>query len=125
MGGSFLGMPRDRFAAREWLRRDGDGRAVAAVTGLGACDGLGCVARTQAGLGVLSRRPESLAEDCARAAILISAASTACQGPRLVIDGARAMHDQGYTIRFTPQLRVQTVRGWRGERPWVTTGHSP
>jgi competence protein ComEC len=115
----FLGAPKDRFAAREWLRRDGDLRAMDEVPGIGRCDGLGCVIGTQAGLLVLSRRPESLAEDCARAAILVSVASAACKGPKLVIDGAKAAHDQGYAIRLTPELKIETVRGWRGMRPWV------
>jgi len=68
---------------------------------------------------VLSRRPEALAEDCARAAILVSTTATSCKGPRLVLDGARAARDQGYALNFTPELRVETVRAWRGERPWV------
>ena len=115
----FVGAPKERFAGREWLRRDGDVRQVEDMPGIGKCDGLGCVVRTQAGLVVLSRRPDGLAEDCARAAILISAASAKCAGPRLVIDGGRAAHDQGTAIRFTPELKIETVRGWRGERPWV------
>lgn len=115
----FLGTPADRYAARDWLRRDGDVRAVSAVPGLGRCDGFGCVVIMQAGLLALSLRPEGLVEDCARAAILISAAPVVCKGPKLVIDGARAGQDQGTAIWLTPEPKVQTVRGWRGERPWV------
>jgi len=113
----FLGDPVDRYAARDWLRRDGDARDVRAALGLGRCDGLGCLVQTQAGLLVLSRRAEGLTEDCARATILVSSASAPCKGPKLVIDGARAAHTQGAAIWLTP-LRIQTVRGWRGERPW-------
>jgi competence protein ComEC len=113
-----LGRPQDRFAAREWLRRDGDARTMEQVANIGRCDALGCAVRTQAGLLVLSRRAEGLAEDCVHAAILVSAAAIACNGPTLVIDAAQAARDQGYAIRLTP-LRIETVRGWRGERPWV------
>jgi competence protein ComEC len=120
----FIGVPSDRFAAREWLRRDGDTREAGAATGLGRCDGQGCAVDTQAGLVVVSRRPEGLAEDCARAAILVSAASARCAGPKLVMDGARAAHDQGYAIRFMPELNIETVREWRGERPWTNTAGS-
>jgi competence protein ComEC len=115
----FLGRPQNRFVAGDWLRRDGDGHRPADAVGLGRCDGLGCVVTTQGGLVALSRRPEALAEDCARAAILVSTAATSCKGPRLILDAARAMRDQGYALRFTPELRVQSVRAWRGERPWV------
>jgi competence protein ComEC len=115
----FLGSPRNRFVARDWLRRDGDWREPAQALGLGRCDSLGCTVMAQAGLVVLSRRPEGLAEDCARAAILISVAQVNCTGPRLILDGARAAREQGYALHFAPELRVESVREWRGERPWV------
>ena len=111
--------PADRFAARAWLTQDGDAREVAAATGIGRCDGLGCVMASREGPVVLSRKPEGLAEDCARAAILVSAAAVDCKGPRFIADGPRAARDQGYALWFTPKLKAQSVRAWRGERPWV------
>jgi competence protein ComEC len=111
--------PADRFAARAWLQRDGDGRELAADTGIGRCDASGCVISTVAGLVALSRKPESLAEDCARAAILVSVAAVACKGPRFVADGARAARDQGYALWFTPALKIESVRDLRGDRPWA------
>ena len=72
-----------------------------------------------AGLVVLARRPDGLHEDCARAAILVSTMATNCKGPRFVTDGPRAARDQGYAIWFTPDLKVESVRAWRGKRPWV------
>jgi competence protein ComEC len=115
----FVGQPRNRFIARDWLRRDGDAREPANALGLGRCDGMGCTVPAQAGLVVVSRRAEALAEDCAHAAILVSAAAADCKGPRLILDSVRAARDQGYAISFTPELRVESVREWRGERPWV------
>ena len=53
------------------------------------------------------------------AAILVSVASVACKGPRFIADGQRAARDQGYAIRFTPELEIESVRSRRGERPWV------
>ena len=111
--------PADRFAARAWLTQDGDARDVAAATGIGRCDGLGCVMPGAAGPVVLSRKPESLAEDCARAVILVSAAVVACKGPRFIADGPHAARDQGYALWFTPKLKIESVRAWRGKRPWV------
>ena len=115
----FVGRPQNRFIARDWLRRDGDDREPANALGLGRCDGMGCAVPAQAGLVVVSRRAEALAEDCSRAVILVSAAATDCQGPRLILAGVRAARDQGYALTFTPELRAQSVREWRGERPWV------
>jgi hypothetical protein len=112
--------PSDRFAARAWLMQDGDARAVRDDAGIGRCDGLGCVMASPAGPVVLSRKPESLAEDCRRAAILVSTAAMECAGPRLVIDGPRAAHDQGDALWLTPSLKIESVRAWRGERPWVS-----
>ena len=111
--------PADRFAARAWLRQDGDAREVREAIGIGRCDGLGCVMSSAAGPVVLARRPDGLHEDCARAAILVSAVAVDCKGPHFVADSPRAVRDQGYAIWFTPSLKVQSVREWRGDRPWV------
>jgi len=42
-----------------------------------------------------------------------------CNGPRFIADGARAARDQGYAIWFGRGLKIESVRSWRGERPWV------
>jgi competence protein ComEC len=115
----FVGRAQSRFIARDWLRRDGDPREPADALGLGRCDGLGCAVPAQIGQVVVSRRAEALAEDCSRAVLLVSVANTDCKGPRLILDGARAVRDQGYALTFTPELRVESVREWRGARPWV------
>ncbi len=114
----FPSRPADRFTARAWLRQDGDGRDLSQAIGIGSCDGQGCVMPTSLGLVVLSRRPEGLAVDCSRAAILVSAAAANCNGPRFIADGSRAARDQGYALWFTPELKVESVREWRGNRPW-------
>ncbi len=116
----FPGAPKDRFAAREWLRRDGDARTLKQATGMARvrCDGVGCVARTGGGVIALSERAEALADDCARARILVTALAAACKGPALVIDGAAADKAEGFEIGLSP-LTAHTVRQARGERPWV------
>ncbi len=83
----FVRKPKDRFIARDWLRRDGDGRDIADAVGLPGlkCDGLGCVVKRKP-LIAASLRPEALAEDCVRAQILVSAAAASCKGPAVVID---------------------------------------
>jgi competence protein ComEC len=112
--------PADRFIAREWLRRDGDGRDVKDAIGLAGlkCDGVGCVFR-RGGMVAVSRRPEALADDCVRAAVLVSAVSATCKGPAVLIDRDRALAGQGWQVTLTPTPSAQSVRQWRGMRPWV------
>jgi hypothetical protein len=114
----FPARPADRYAARAWLVQDGDARDVRDAIGIGRCDGLGCVVPTPLGPAVLARRPESLHEDCVRAVLLVSVAAAECKGPRFVADGPRAKRDQGYALWFTPSLKIESVRDWRGRRPW-------
>ena len=117
--------PADRYAARTWLRQDGDAREVRDAVGIGRCDGLGCVVPGAVGPVVLATRPEGLHDDCARAVLLVSVVAVDCKGPRFIADGPRAARDQGYALWFTPSLKIEGVREWRGERPWVTNALSP
>jgi competence protein ComEC len=114
--------PKDRFAAARWLLRDGDSRDWRdAVAGSAAsCDGLGCIASRGGLVIAISSRPEALADDCAQADIVVSAAPVmSCEKPRLAL-GAREIADEGgYAIILTP-LRAISVNQWRGMRPWVT-----
>ncbi len=116
----FIGKPKDRYAAEQWLRRDGDARAPGEAVGMKglACDGVGCVVPARGGLVAVAQRPEALAEDCARAMVLVSAENGRCTGPRVMIDAAGAARDGGYAITLAP-LKVLSVREWRGDRPWV------
>ena len=64
-----------------------------------------------------AHRPEALREDCARAAILISAVSGRCRGPLIMIDRDTAEHDGGDRIILSP-ISVLSVQQSRGMRPW-------
>jgi len=122
----FARKPLDKYAARDWLRRDGDGRDIEQAMDLPGvqCDGQGCVVTTKM-LIALSQRPEGLEEDCARAKIVISAAQAAgCKGPAVVIDRRAAEEGEGWRITLSPNPRAISVRQLRGERPWVTTLNS-
>ena len=112
----FAPHPRDAYAARDWLTRDGDARDPEEAHL--RCDGLGCVAPTPDGLIALSRRPKALGDDCARAVIVIAAfAVSDCAGPRRLIDRYSAARGGGYAIMLTP-LRIESVAQARGRRPW-------
>jgi len=131
---SVLGSP-SAFVLEQWLKADGDGRPAKAVIGGaakgGQCDRLGCTTRLPDGRAVaLVRDRRAFAEDCARAAVLITrlTAPPTCTGP-LVIDrrvlavhGAVALRAEhaGFTARYASgQGRAMP---WR---PSSTAGASP
>jgi competence protein ComEC len=117
----FLRTPKDKFVARDWLHRDGDARDIGDAVGLPGlrCDGLGCVVKGKV-LIAASLRPEAFAEDCIRAQVVVSAASAACKGPAVVIDGAAATMGGGWRITLPPRPSAISVRDGRGDRPWVS-----
>jgi competence protein ComEC len=116
----FLRKPKDKFVARDWLRRDGDARDIGEAVGLPGlrCDGLGCVVKGKV-LIAASLRPEAFAEDCIRAQVVVSAASAECKGPAVVIDGKAAAMGEGWRINLSSRPTAESVRDWRGARPWV------
>jgi competence protein ComEC len=120
----FLREPADKFAAREWLRRDGDGRDIMAATGMpeARCDGYGCVVRRGGVLVASALKPEALEEDCQRAQVLVSAVAASCRKPVVVIDANRARTGEGWAITLSPTPSALSVRQRRGERPWVPQG---
>jgi competence protein ComEC len=115
----------DDFAATNWLRRDGDSRLPEDAIGTPAqgvrCDAYGCIAKARGGtLIAVPSRVDALDEDCARAAIVVSAvpARRFCDGPALVIDRIDVARNGPYAIWLGPPLRIETVEGERGHRPW-------
>ncbi len=116
----------DDYSADEWLKRDGDGRtsdgAIAGPRDGVRCDAYGCIAKARDGTVIAaSARIDALAEDCASAAIVVSAvpAGRGCTKPRLVIDKFDVAREGGYAVWLSPTWRVATVEGERGRRPWA------
>lgn len=116
----FLRKPRDKYAARDWLRRDGDTREITDAIGLPGlkCDGLGCVVTDKLVIAA-SLRPEAFLEDCIHAQVVVSTATMDCKGPAVVIDGKAAASGQGWRITLSPTPSAISVRSYRGMRPWV------
>jgi competence protein ComEC len=121
----FVRPARDDYSAGEWLKRDGDEResdAAVATPAQGVrCDAYGCIAKARGGtLVAVPSRIDALAEDCARAAIVVSAvpARQFCKGPALVIDRVDVARNGPYAVWLGPPMRVETVEGERGSRPW-------
>jgi len=116
---------KDDFTADAWLKRDGDDRkpadAIAASQDGVHCDAYGCIARTAAGVTVANVfRADAFREDCAGNTIVVSSipARRRCKGPQLVIDRFDVARSNGYAIWLGPPLKIQTVEGGRGVRPW-------
>jgi competence protein ComEC len=117
---AFIRPPKDKYAARLWLARDGDLRAAEDVPSIGHCDGVGCAIRIKGMLLAAPLRPEALDEDCRRADVLIAAVAVKdCAGPKLVLDARRIAEGGGYALRLVPKISAASVTAWRGVRPWV------
>jgi competence protein ComEC len=117
----FVKKPADKFAARDWLKRDGDGRDIADAVGVPglSCDGVGCVVARPVQIAV-SQYPESLDEDCVRAKVVVSAAEAfTCKGAAVVIDQNAARTGEGWRVTLSPTPTAISVRELRGMRPWV------
>jgi competence protein ComEC len=116
----FVRKPKDKFTAREWLRRDGDGREIADAVGMAGlkCDGVGCVVKRGVTIAA-SLKPEALAEDCVRTQVVVSAVKAGCVGPKVVIDRDAAATGEGYQVMLSPVPSSLSVRATRGTRPWV------
>ena len=118
---AILGPHADEYTSEQWMLRDGDRREVAAARAGAHCDEFGCIAKTRDGRVVaLSLRAAALAEDCARADIIVSAVPIrrACKGPDLVLDRFDALKNGATSVTLGKELRVETVAAERGKRPW-------
>jgi competence protein ComEC len=123
---------RERFLRNAWLQRNGqEARAArwpesgASADGRLTCDGLGCIFRVGGRVVAIPRRPDALDEDCATADVVVSpipvrnrcpSAATVIDLADLRRDGAHALWLHGGTVR------VASVNGRRGDRPWVAGG---
>lgn len=117
-------MRRAAFVRDNWLDRWGKSKSPYTVLAETIpCDEYGCRYRAPDGLSVtLNTHPLALAEDCAKANVLITPVthSPECEGPEAVIDkkaldlnGAHAV----YLEKSGP--RIVHTRDIRGERPWT------
>jgi competence protein ComEC len=113
---------KDGFLVKEWLAADADGREFndASVSDGVSCDDEGCVAQMADGrIVALSLKPDWLTDDCARAALIVTAAPTprgcdarAIELKRLRAQGAMALHwrPHGFVI--------DAVKPKGTNRPW-------
>jgi competence protein ComEC len=113
---------KDTFLLKEWLAADADERPPAAPSlaeGV-SCDVEGCVTQL-AGGGVvaLSLKPDALADDCARATLLVTTRQPPPACASLVIDRDRLQRQGTIALRRTRDgFAVEAVRPKGYDRPW-------
>ncbi len=113
---------KDAFLVKEWLAADADDRVPTdtSLSGGVSCDGEGCVAQMADGrLIALSLKPDGLADDCARTALVVTAmpAPPGCEATVIELKRLRA---QG-TMALRHQQRgfiIDAVRPRGTNRPW-------
>src|SRR3569623_1022273 len=114
---------KNAFVWREWLGADADPRSVtdpSLAQGV-SCDEAGCVVEGREGdLVALAKQPEALADDCARAKVLITLypAPADCAARVFHRDGLRSRG--GVTLSRTAQGYSITASETEGvDRPWA------
>ena len=113
----------DTLSVREWLAADGDERAAteASVKAGFACDGDGCVARLADGAAVaVARTAAALADDCVRAALVVTTRVVAPGCAATVVD-RNALRSGGATglIRRNGGFERVSARPDGEDRPWA------
>ncbi|SMF73914.1 competence protein ComEC [Azospirillum oryzae] len=85
-----------------------------------SCDALGCLYRVRGRTLALPRLPDALDEDCGAAdAVVTPAVARGCRAG-IVVDRWALRHEGAHTLTVTEEgVRVETVRGLRGDRPWT------
>jgi competence protein ComEC len=113
---------KDTFLAKEWLAADADARLPgdASLADGVSCDAAGCVAQLPDGRFVaLALRPEALTDDCARAAVIVTARQAPADCAALVIGRQRLQSQAATSLRRTSGgFVIDAVRPIRVDRPW-------
>ena len=115
----------DAFAIKEWLAADADARTTAdptLATGV-VCDAVGCNARlADRSLVALTIGPEAFAEDCRRAALVVSARSAPPDCPAMALDRAARIRSGALALRRVGNAwEITPARPDGYDRPWART----
>jgi competence protein ComEC len=112
---------RDVFLLKEWLAADADARtaADASLTEGVSCDDLGCVMQSAGGLVAQAFKPEALADDCERAALIVTLRQAPASCAASVIDADRLRRQGAMALRRSREGFVVEAAKPRGiDRPW-------
>ncbi len=114
---------KDAFLVKEWLAADADQRAAGdASLGEGvSCDDSGCVvAMADGGLVAQALRPDALADDCERAALVVTAYQAPHDCSAAVIDRDRLRRQGALALRRNAQgFDIEAVKPRGFDRPWA------
>jgi competence protein ComEC len=113
---------KDAFLVREWLAADADARTADDTTlGEGvSCDDNGCVTASPSGaLVAWAQRPEALADDCERAALIVALRQPPAACAASVIDTERLRRQGALALRRGRDgFVVDAVKPASVDRPW-------
>jgi competence protein ComEC len=117
---------KDNFLIKEWLAADADARPVddASLAQAVSCDEAGCVAQmTGGGYATLALRSEALADDCARAAVIVTWRQPPKDCAALVIGRDQLQKRGTMVLRQTHSgFATDAVRPTGVDRPWAPAG---
>lgn len=113
---------KDTFLSREWLAADADARGAADPSLMGgvSCDGSGCVVQAADGAIIaLTLKPEAFADDCARAAVIVTSRQPPSDCAALVLDQDMLKRRGTLALRKAVDGYAITAIRPRGvDRPW-------
>jgi competence protein ComEC len=113
---------KDAFLLKEWLAADADDRQPgdSSLTEGVSCDDAGCVVQmADGGFVALALKPEALADDCERAALVITVRQAPRACPPLVIDQDRLRRQGGLALhRNRDGFAIDAIRPKGVDRPW-------
>jgi competence protein ComEC len=113
---------KDNFLLKEWLAADADprGPADASLADGVSCDEAGCVTEMAGGgLVALALKPEALSDDCARAALLVTARQAPGSCSSAVMSGDRWRRQGAIALwRRRDSYAADAVRPRGADRPW-------
>ena len=119
---------KDAFLIKEWLAADADARLPtdSSLADGVSCDEAGCVTPMADGAFVaLAQRAEALAEDCERAALLVTVRRVPSPCAASVISGERLRRQGAMALwRARDGFRIDAIRPKGSDRPWSPAGAS-
>jgi competence protein ComEC len=120
---SFMQTKKDAFAVKAWLAADADGRAADDPTlTLGArCDDAGCAVQMPDGRYVtIAQRADAFADDCEKAALIVTARQPPPTCKAKIIDQAR-LQQSGSLALYSRNgaFAAEAVRPLGTNRPWA------
>jgi competence protein ComEC len=120
---SVLKTGNDAFSVREWLAADADARNPKdkTLTEGVLCDAIGCATRLLDGrFVVLSFNAEALAEDCEKAALVVSPREAAVACVAMLVDRKRWRQTGALSLRRDQNgFAIEPVRPAGTDRPWA------